>query len=66
MPSAGFEPAIPATNRPQKYVLDSHATVTVIVPTVTCINTCPSARKEDGNIDEMQTFATLCSVVGDH
>jgi hypothetical protein len=26
MPSAGFEPAIPATKRPQTYALDSAAT----------------------------------------
>jgi hypothetical protein len=39
-------------------------TVAIIVPTVTCVNTCPSARKLLGKSDAMQRFATSVAVVG--
>jgi hypothetical protein len=38
--------------------------VPVIVPTATCVNKCPSGRKQEGKRNAMQRFATWSSVVG--
>jgi hypothetical protein len=35
-----------------------------IVPTVACVNTCPSARKQEAKRKAMQRFVTLVSVMG--
>jgi hypothetical protein len=36
----------------------------IIVPTVTCVNICPPAKKHEGKTTVMQRFATFVSVVG--